>query len=735
MKTTLLVLAALLGVLAFAVPAASAAAPCPNEPVRESQPHGLLLPDCRAYEQVSPVEKGGQSAEGEPGSVEASSSGGMFLYFSTGPFFGPSGGECRPTYISSREGALGGMSAANGAVNGAWSTVNIRPEAQTAGCLAWDEDLSQVVEFSEGVTPEGVPLPPGEDYVYMRETATGIDRHLFTGNSVYYHLWPAGFSAGGSRFFFESTLPLLAGAAAGKVNLYEYDRESGALTLAGMVPASGAPACGGSSPVVCEPPSSGSVAGAGASDRTYTTSTVGDDGDVVFFTANGEAEEQGGQNGRIYARIDGEETIAASKGVAHYDTAASDGEYVFYTEGEGLYRFDTQTRQSEPITSGGGVLGTVGVSADGSTLYFADTKILTGGEKGPDGEEAEEGREGVGNLYVWHQEGAGSASTLFIANLVDSAQPQGGWEDDQGDWAGGVWNSNLSDPLPRARVTPDGDVLLFAKGETQDKEGAAGFFRYRAAEGGKPASLLCVTCYPAGSTPTVEPAAELAGLTPGNGFESHLVVPRNLSENGERVIFQSSDPLISGNNNGGVYEWEANGEGGPGGCHSETQDGGCLSLIGPDAYFGDASANGDDVFFFTTQRLASSDDDELFDVYDARVDAGACSIEGQPEGYPACVIPPKERTPCASAEECKPPSSEPPAEAFPATAAFNGPGNLVSPPTTEKPVVKPKTADEIRAEKLAKALKACGKKPRKQRAKCEKQARGKYAPVKRKRKK
>ena len=44
---------------------------------------------------------------------------------------------------------------------------------------------------------------------------------------------------------------------------------------------------------------------------------------------------------------------------------------------------------------------------------------------------------------------------------------------------------------------------------------------------------------------------------------------------------------------------------------------------------------------------------------------------------------------------------------------------------------KPKTAAQLRAEKLAKALKQCKKDHSKsKRQKCEKQARGKYAPVK-----
>jgi hypothetical protein len=49
---------------------------------------------------------------------------------------------------------------------------------------------------------------------------------------------------------------------------------------------------------------------------------------------------------------------------------------------------------------------------------------------------------------------------------------------------------------------------------------------------------------------------------------------------------------------------------------------------------------------------------------------------------------------------------------------------------TPPPPTKVKTAAGIRAEKLAKALKACHKKRGKKRTECEKQARKRYGPVK-----
>ncbi len=79
----------------LAVPAVASAAACPDEGAREGQVHGSALPDCRAYEQVSPVDTNDIDAKGLPGNVQASPSGDRIRYFSLTPFAGgesPGGG-------------------------------------------------------------------------------------------------------------------------------------------------------------------------------------------------------------------------------------------------------------------------------------------------------------------------------------------------------------------------------------------------------------------------------------------------------------------------------------------------------------------------------------------------------------------------------------------------------------------------------------------------------------------
>ena len=112
------------------------------------------------------------------------------------------------------------------------------------------------------------------------------------------------------------------------------------------------------------------------------------------------------------------------------------------------------------------------------------------------------------------------------------------------------------------------------------------------------------------------------------------------------------------------------------------------------------------------------DEDNYEDLYDARVDGGFAS-QDKPVVAPACT----------SVEGCLSPLSEPPAQLSVASAELHGSGNLVTPPEVPTTAVK-KTAAQIRAEKLTKALKACKKKPKKKRAQCQKQANKSFGKAK-----
>ncbi len=165
--------------------------------------------------------------------------------------------------------------------------------------------------------------------------------------------------------------------------------------------------------------------------------------------------------------------------------------------------------------------------------------------------------------------------------------------------------------------------------------------------------------------------AYLAGnpsVTRQRTWNAHAFLTRNLSEDGSRVFFQTKEALVPQDTNEqtDVYEWEREGAGS---CEHASasfsaSNGGCLYLISTGesdepSYFGDASADGSNVFFFTRQSLVGQDQDENDDLYDARVEGGiAAQNPSPPVG-------------CAG-EGCLAPADAPPVFDVPASTTFAG---------------------------------------------------------------
>jgi hypothetical protein len=141
-------LAGTLGALLVCSAPALAGAPetqetCSNEQLRAEQPFGPRLPDCRAYEMVTPLDKNDSDAVvKEREAARASVSGDAITYESAGVFAGPEGNELSNQYISRRE--------ANG-----WSTLDITPP-YTSTVLNVSNPYQNMV-FTPELT-EGVPL-------------------------------------------------------------------------------------------------------------------------------------------------------------------------------------------------------------------------------------------------------------------------------------------------------------------------------------------------------------------------------------------------------------------------------------------------------------------------------------------------------------------------------------------------------------------------------------------------
>jgi hypothetical protein len=451
-------------------------------------------------------------------------------------------------------------------------------------------------------------------------------------------------------------------------------------------------------------------------------------------------------------------TLELSRGLHEpvYQTASSDMSVVYFSAGEDLYAYDVEDQRRELVAEG--FVGTVpGASEDGSWLYFVSRAVLENGGLPVPG-----AIQGDFNLYVLH-----GGVTRLVAVL--SGQDASAWGGERG-----VVGKLL------ARVSPNGEWFAFMSersltgyDNTDAVSGALDeeVYLYDAATGG----LVCTSCDPTGARPD---GAELGRQEPlvlhngGNALETGRWIaanlpewdtetapgektfyqPRYLSDSG-RLFFDTADSLVPKDVNGtqDVYEYEPQGAGprsapcGPGAVsgaevfeparsvqvEGRTVEGGagCVALISSgtsaqESAFMDASEEGSDVFFLTTSKLAPQDFDTSLDVYDAQ----ECSAQ-----EPCPAAPAQQPPECTSEASCRAaPSPQPSIFGLSGSATFSGAGNLTPAPP---PPSKALTAAQLRAQQLAKALKACHKKHgRRARAVCERRARKRYGAASKARK-
>jgi hypothetical protein len=669
----LAVLAVAASTYALSAPSRADACAAETENARRVEPNGLQIPDCRAYEQVSPVNKNTTDATGKPGYMESSPSGEIVSYTSTVPFPVASGAGEFPSYLSIR------------GENG-WLTQGLNaptePQAESA-VRGLTENGEETIVYVSPEEEERFLLAPGAEVehgnAYVRNNIIGTYTLLAARPGTFRYV---GSTPDGSHILFTSTTEheLVHGIVDEKEEpyLYEWDRETGQVSFVGYVKNGNGDEA---------PPEGGTVAGsnervAGELAETYVEDVISEDGSRIFFSeANGA--------GRIYMRepnATSPRTVEVSEGDAQWRAATPDGSRVFYTEGEGadenVHEYDVETGARSSITEGtAGVLGVVGISSNGAYAYFVAQGVLAANEN-HNGEHAEAGK---ANLYEWHE----GDPIVFVASLhYLEASIRGGENDDRTDWLGyhHINEGGSEEGYKGSRVSADGTSLLissFAKLTSYNNAGFDELYMYNAMTG----ELGCVSCNPAGlpteSNREGAPATAEAHLAENGGIaptEKYVFTnTRNLSAEGTRVFFETAEALLPrADSQANVYEWEREGTGS---CKSEegVESGGCVYLISTGestsaSHFLDASENGGNVFFFTRQSLVGQDQDQNVDIYDARENGG---IAGQ--------APPPSQRPCAG-ETCR--DSEPvsgPVLGAPYSATFSGSGNLAPLPVPPTP--------------------------------------------------
>lgn len=677
---------------------------------------GVLLPDGRAWEQVSPVEKRGgelvfRLAEDL---AQAAADGEGVAYVASGPLTGAPHTSDTTLSVLSTRGEDG------------WRSVEPAPgkslpEApEPSGNLFsvefppfWSAELSHAVieplPLVKGLSPEA-----HERTLYVWDAASGAYTPVVSSandeTGVPYggkrpSIWMEfrGATPDFSHVLFSSRLALTSNAITGpelqtceeaepcrrEYNLYEW--WAGRLHLVN-VPPSG------------QPPLVGAYLGrAEVAQASYPIHAVSSDGRWVVWSA----EPPGTGATTLYVRdMVGEQTFRISGRRATYETMSSDGSRVFYLEGGDLYEFDTATHSASDITPHGSGEASAGVkdailgaSEDGSSVYFVASGVLTGSQQNGQGRSAQPGEP---NLYLLRETGSGWQPT-FIATLSP---------EDEHDWFAkhSEGEPHLDLTKVTSHVSPDGRWLAFmsdlpltgydnddAVNGVADEE----VFLYDAQAN----TLVCASCNPTGARPRgmfdkdwtshegktyVDPQGAweerwIAGSMPGwRPFRGNIPAydPRVVSNSG-RLFFQSPDALVPQDTNGreDVYEYEPVGVGScsEGSSTYGPSSAGCVNLISSgsspqESVFYDASESGDDVFFATHAKLAWTDVDEAEDVYDAR----APHVPGEQVGLPEPV-----ELPACEGDACQ--GTPPPLiDQTPASLTFTGPANQ-QPVTAVKP--------------------------------------------------
>ena len=729
------------------------------------------LPDDRAFEMVTPPENEDANVYVPYGEEVNNSEGittkGLFQVATDGSAVAYVGDPTSGGGNSAGKG-IGSHFLAKHAATGGWITKSIQP----AGLFynqyqGFSSDLSVgVINSGTSGEPEDPPLSDealggGYSTLYARVTNENVFSPLFT-NAVapnrsaaqfgsnrgvvqlgenYAETVFAGGSVGFTDLLFEANDALLAGnglleteleddvkgeIAKGENENYLYDSAQGHLSLIDVSPeGTVVPGATFGGPPLSRP-SRNPPAFGGA---------ISADGNRVYWssieTSYGEGKIAGERPTGLYLREDPTEpqspvvngrcsvfgdacTVLVSGGEAQYWASAADGRYAFYTEGEGLYRFNAEPEvdqvQREVVAGpGSGVSGVLGVSNDGESVYFVAKGVLAGASS-----EGIKPVEGEPNLYLWND----GTAPIFVGTLSGGdggeVQPFSGNPSEESDhgYFYGDWQPGLG--TRTSRVTGSGGSVVFMSSQSLSVPGyphgypTAGNEEVYVYEAGSN-SLFCASC---GST-----RDGASGYLPIGWDDSYL--PQWISEDGDRVFFDSGSSLVPQATDGkqNVYEWEREGSGT---CTTGFGvNGGCVFLLSggtseSDSWLIGASETGDDVFLATRAQLVPEDQNEAFDLYDVRVDGV------KPVTPPQCT-----------GSGCQGVPSPPPTFATPPSVTFDGVGNFAAPAPL---VVKAKAKSLSRAQKLANALKQCPKKPKRKRGSCEAQARKRYGLVKKARK-
>ena len=639
---------------------------CGNEGLRSGA--SAHLPDCRAYELLTPTEKRGSQEAYNYGAVleggaAVGEDGDHLMLESPAVQWGAGPGAGQSPYFFSR--------AANG-----WKMVFGSPQPETGvnrpAVRLLDPDLFLVAFESEAQTSpssaSASPVeykagPPGGPYVTVASVP-----HKQAPESGVGEGWVAA-SGDFSKLILAVKDRTLAGHSTTKSgdDLYEYSGGELRQVNAGVG--------------TCGAKIAQSNAGGNNSSSPRVLSS---DGSRVFFEAVPGSDCS--EPSHLYMRVYGEETLDI--GAYRFLAANSEGSRLLLAQGSGVteqvFLYDTETRTAQLLS--GARAGQV--SGDFNAIYFESTESLTPDAPAPSpdlatGDSVDE----LANVVNIYRYDIPTETLSFLAQSV-------------GDGEGSV--------------SPDGRYYYFASGLVGGVPGEPASFartngtkvnqvyRYDNAEH----LLQCISCAsPFDPEPTGQSSFAQTGLD-GGAIANLDRVPRiaDVSADGDYVFFNTTAALVPGDLDGeeppagpdaaeqssqwfslssDVYEWR---KPGIGGC-AHLQ--GCLALItngrgGYQSLFLGTADEGRDAFFYTHEKLVPQDEDTTGNIYDARIEGG---FSPPPPGPVEC-----------EGDACSTPASAP-NDATPSSLTFSGAGNLPPVAAPAPKATKPKPKKKVKPKK------------------------------------
>jgi hypothetical protein len=680
------------------VPTASAAptapAGCPNESLRGGASAGL--PDCRGYEQLTPVDKEGAQEIFQYGLVGLVTTpvvgeGGGHFALETNTSWGPGPGAGQSPYFFSREADGWKMSA--GSPQPATGINRLQPKL-------YSSDLKQVALESEVVTGVGAAEesseieiedqvgPAGGPYTLVASVP-----HSDRGDIQSESGWVAA-SPSFSKLVLQTGDHTLLGASTetkSGEDLYEYS--AGQLRQANVDSAGQTiGSCGANI-----------VKGAEKQDRFDAGSVhaVSADGSRVFF----EAVPTGGKCSdpkHLYMRVDGgsEEAQTVDLGAYRFAAANPQGTEVLLAKESGgendepfrndeFFLYDTES-QATPTFAFKALFADVDVSQEFTAVYFRSHERPLPEAPAPSAQEDP-------SRFDLYRYDIPAETLSFIAATEEV------------NFANGVDDPSTS---PDGRYYYFRAVALNYPGGARETEQA---YRYDNVE----KVIQCISC--ASSFDQEPKQSAFFASHPGDPVKEELI---SASANGDFVFFDTPAALVpqdvdgevppEGNNtdlenasleyspSSDVYEWRRDGLDG---C---AQVQGCLALItsgrgGVLNMLLGVADEGQEAFVYTKSQLVPQDNDTEGDVYDVRVGGG--------------TPPPPPRPVECEGDACSTPFAAP-NDATPSSSTFHGAGD------TPGEAAKPAAAKTKKPKAKRKAVKKKQKGKRRSKSRGKKSSKG-----------